>query len=61
MANENINQHISSEERDRWNETSRKLNEHSESALHIPTPPTEGNYYLGNDLQWHAVPSVTID
>lgn len=58
MNNESINQHISGEERKKWNETSEKLAEHLKNGAHIPTPPESGNFYLGSDLQWHSVPVI---
>lgn len=52
-----INEHISSGERSKWNETKEKLENHlNDPKLHIPSPPSSGNYYLGNDLKWHRVP-----
>lgn len=56
MASE-INEHISSEERAKWNKVINDLATHSgNSSIHIPSPPSSGNYYLGNDLNWHRVP-----
>lgn len=60
MASE-IKGHISFEERTKWNKVVTDLSTHtSNSKIHVPTPPSDANYYLGSDLQWHKVPSASI-
>lgn len=56
-----VNEHISSAERAKWNKTTADLGTHeADTKVHIPSPPADGNYYLGNDLKWHKVPIVSV-
>lgn len=61
MASE-VNEHISSAERTKWNKTTEDLGKHEvDPKVHIPTPPSDGgNYYLGSDLKWHKVPIASV-
>lgn len=63
-TNLDLNQHISTEERDSWDTMITDLEKHkknNEGGIHVPTPNGNGKYYLGSDLQWHVVPSITIN
>jgi len=69
--NKDINQHIHANERDKWNDTRRLLDEHlnhsqpsghTANQFHVPPLPStdQQNWYLGGDLHWHQVPRATL-